>query len=292
VLAFTISAKVVGLLYSEELMRTALPFGAVLVWCRLLKFLHFSQPIGVLIIMIMAMLSDIALWALVSFVFTAAFTVAFIATSQAPGGPLEVAIMPMWALIGDYDVDEVTEWSPKVGQGMIWVFIVVSNILLVNLLIAMMGDTYATIKENSDAEWKIGRLRSVQESVRQMHPVPPPLNLPLTVMHFLQNLGGRDDKVKISDEAQKELNANWAVGGKLWEAKREKDRVARTLLSKLTKKRAEEAADRSREEGIDDRLKNVETMIEGLYDLIKTTNAKTLATLEPAPLPMPTDKQH
>ena len=125
---------------------------------------------------------------------------------------------------------------------MLWIFIVVSNILLVNLLIAMMGDTYATIKENSDAEWKIGRLRSVQEAVRQMHPVPPPVNLPITFVKFLVNRGGRDDAQKKSAEEEKKLAEDWMVGGKLWEAKREKDRVARTLLSKLTKRSAEEAA--------------------------------------------------
>jgi hypothetical protein len=91
VLAFTISAKVVGLLYSEELMLTALPFGAVLVWCRLLKFLHFSQPIGVLTIMILEMMQDIALWILVMGIFTAAFTVAFLASGDLLDGTAHTA---------------------------------------------------------------------------------------------------------------------------------------------------------------------------------------------------------
>ena len=34
-------------------------------------------------------------------------------------------------------------------------YVMVSNVLLVNLLIAMMGDTYARIKENADTEWKV-----------------------------------------------------------------------------------------------------------------------------------------
>ena len=40
--------------------------------------------------MIIAMFKDIALWALVSLVFTLAFSVAFLATSDAPGGSTEV----------------------------------------------------------------------------------------------------------------------------------------------------------------------------------------------------------
>ena len=105
--------------------------------------------------MIMAMLKDIALWALVSIVFTCAFAVAFLATSHgADGGPWEVATMPIWAMLGNYDVDEVSAWSPSVGNAMLWIFIVVSNILLVNLLIAMMGDTYSDAQKRSIVEYR------------------------------------------------------------------------------------------------------------------------------------------
>ena len=74
---------------------------------------------------------------------------------------------------------------------------------------------------------------------------------------------------ELAPAAAKKLADDWAVGGKLWEAKREKDRVARTLLSKLTKKRAEEAANVERIEAVDTRLKSVESMIEGLSEQIK-----------------------
>lgn len=77
------------------------------------------------------------------------------------------------------------DWNPNVGQLMLWSYLVVSNIVLVNLLIAMMGDTYGTIKEKADEEWKFGRLRSVVEANERMHPLPPPLNLPITFSYFI-----------------------------------------------------------------------------------------------------------
>ena len=36
------------------------------------------------------------------------------------------------------------------GEVMLWFFALVSNVLLVNLLIAMMSETYTTVKENAD----------------------------------------------------------------------------------------------------------------------------------------------
>ena len=261
VIGLTLLSMALGLI-EPEWTYEGLEIVSILTWCRLLKFLMLSQPIGVLTIMIMEMVGDIMLWMLVALVFTAAFTVAFLATSNSE--LTAVAIMPLWAMLGSYDVEQVKTWSPKAGEAMLWLFIIVSNILLVNLLIAMMGDTFSRIKENSDAKWKIGRLRSIQEAVKQMHPVPPPVNLPLTLSHFIKNKGQRDDVQAKTPEEEARIAADWSVGGKLWEAKREKDRVARALLSKLTKKRAEEEADAERARGVDQRVQNVESLLETL----------------------------
>jgi len=264
VLAFTISAKCVGLFVSEELMNTCLPFGAVLVWCRLLKFLQFSQPIGVLTIMILEMMQDIALWILVTGIFTAAFTVAFLASGDLSRGIDSMVLMPIWAMMGHYDVDNT------VSQAMLWLYIVVSNVVLVNLLIAMMGDTYARVKENSDAEWKIGRLRSLLEATRQMHPVPPPFNLPLNLIHIIRNCGQQDKNV-----VQQQETKQWEVGGYLWDLKREKDRVARNLLKKLTKKRALESECEERAEATETRIKGIEVKVEQILDKLNTLTTKS-----------------
>jgi hypothetical protein len=125
----------------------------------------------------------------------------------------------------------------------------------------MMGDTYARVKENSDAEWKIGRLRSLMEATRQMHPVPPPLNLPLTLFHIIRNCGQQDKNVVEQQEAKQ-----WEVGGYLWDLKREKDRVARDLLKKLTKQRASDDAAEVRAEATETRIKGIESRVELILD--------------------------
>ena len=135
----------------------------------------------------MAMFKDIALWTLVSLVFTGGFTVAFVAISDpaavhaSPDHPITV---PMWAMLGVFDVHEVDRWNPGIGAILLWLYVVVAQIILVNLLIAMMGDTFGTIKERADEEWKFGRIRSVMEATERMHPVPPPFNLPITFLAF------------------------------------------------------------------------------------------------------------
>ena len=63
--------------------------------------------------------------------------------------------MPLWAMLGQFEPAEIKEWAGVLGQDLLWMYVMVSNVLLVNLLIAMMGDTYARIKENADTEWKV-----------------------------------------------------------------------------------------------------------------------------------------
>ena len=56
----------------------------------------------------------------------------------------------MWAMLGNFDEHEVMRWNPTVGAALLWLYVVVAQIILVNLLIAMMGDTYRLLKERAD----------------------------------------------------------------------------------------------------------------------------------------------
>ena len=69
-------------LFSLTLSVEILAFSVLLIWCRLFKYLQLSQTIGLLVIMIMEMFNDIALWVLVSIIFIGAFTTAFVAISD------------------------------------------------------------------------------------------------------------------------------------------------------------------------------------------------------------------
>lgn len=180
--------RVVNLQSAVEVMA----FITLLIWIRLFKYLMLSNSIGILVIMIMEMFKDIVLWALVSMVFLGAYTVAFVSISDPDVAfdstgdhPLTV---PLWAMMGYFNPEEVHTWNVDVGQIMLWSYLVIANIVLVNLLIAMMGYTFGEIKEKSDEEWKFSRLRSSIETTERMSPVPPPFNLPITLGAFIMQL--------------------------------------------------------------------------------------------------------
>lgn len=43
---------------------------------------------------------------------------------------------------------------PRTASLLLWIYFVLSQVVLLNLLVAIMGDTWQQIRENSDDEWK------------------------------------------------------------------------------------------------------------------------------------------
>lgn len=65
------------------------------------------------------------------------------------GGPF---MATFWALFGFYDPPSLAlgQGSTMVAPIFMWIYLMTSVILFVNLLIAMFSDSYATISKNSD----------------------------------------------------------------------------------------------------------------------------------------------
>ncbi|OTF83114.1 hypothetical protein BLA29_012814, partial [Euroglyphus maynei] len=77
------------------------------------------------------------------------------------------------------------------------VYMMVTVIVLINLLIAMMSNTYQRIQAQSDTEWKFGRAKLIR-NMTLTSPTPSPINifvgLPYQVLQKLINL--RQDRKK------------------------------------------------------------------------------------------------
>jgi len=59
-------------------------------------------------------------------------------------------------MLGDFDLDLYTETAfPYVSVSLLIVYIIVVTILLLNLLVAMMGDTYGNIIEDATQVWLV-----------------------------------------------------------------------------------------------------------------------------------------
>ncbi|XP_078036534.1 no mechanoreceptor potential C isoform X8 [Augochlora pura] len=76
------------------------------------------------------------------------------------------------------------DWTRVLFKLTFGIYMLVSVVVLINLLIAMMSDTYQRIQAQSDIEWKYG----LSKLVRNMHrtsTAPSPLNLLTTWMAYL-----------------------------------------------------------------------------------------------------------
>ncbi|XP_011314875.1 uncharacterized protein nompC [Fopius arisanus] len=88
------------------------------------------------------------------------------------------------------------EWTSALFKLTFGVYMLVSVVVLINLLIAMMSDTYQRIQAQSDIEWKYG----LSKLIRNMHrttTAPSPLNLLTTWMvYFIKSCKQRAMKKK------------------------------------------------------------------------------------------------
>eukprot|EP00326_Haptolina_ericina_P005934 CAMPEP_0181228612 /NCGR_PEP_ID=MMETSP1096-20121128/33441_1 /TAXON_ID=156174 ORGANISM="Chrysochromulina ericina, Strain CCMP281" /NCGR_SAMPLE_ID=MMETSP1096 /ASSEMBLY_ACC=CAM_ASM_000453 /LENGTH=244 /DNA_ID=CAMNT_0023322149 /DNA_START=34 /DNA_END=768 /DNA_ORIENTATION=- len=83
--------------------------------------------------------------------------------------------MPMWAVLDEYELDVVDERMHWPGIAVLWVFVFLSNVILVNLLIALMSDTFAKVKAQAHHEWRFEFVqRVIEHSKPQICPIPPP----------------------------------------------------------------------------------------------------------------------
>ena len=217
----------------------------VLVWCRVLQHFSTSRNVGVLIIMIIEMASDMRIWILLSIIFTCAFMVTFAAITDPAldesAQPYHALTIPIWAMFGEFDLQWTSDYSGLVGQVTLWIYVLVSNVLLVNLLIAMMSDTYQEIKENADIEWKFSRVSSILEAIERTYPVPPPFSFPFLLARFVRWLMfGAFRQGPSEDDMAIEQSEAWKVGGDLYNMKRTREKIAKRTLQHYHRKRDEE----------------------------------------------------
>ena len=95
-----------------------------------------------------------------------------------PDGP-PIFFMPFWAIFGDtlgYEAPMQTgAGTARVSLLLLWLYFLVAQVVLLNLLIAMMSDTWSSVKEHADEEWKFLSVASIDEYF-DLHHVPPPFN--------------------------------------------------------------------------------------------------------------------
>ncbi|KAK6324022.1 hypothetical protein J4Q44_G00063610 [Coregonus suidteri] len=178
------------------LLAVAMTLGFV----QLLEFLTFHHLFGPWAIIIRDLMKDLGRFAVILALFHTAFTMSLCAVCQPvyplgqyynvtlvrqeTGGhtPLEVSVLLFFALFGltePEDMPALVRSPPAAGvvaHLVFGIYLVVTVIVLINLLIAMMSDTYQRIQAHSDTEWKFGRAVLIRDMSRKSG-TPSPFNL-------------------------------------------------------------------------------------------------------------------
>ncbi|CAL4238227.1 unnamed protein product, partial [Meganyctiphanes norvegica] len=105
-------------------------------------------------------------------------------------GPMQVGEMLFFALFGLVEPDYMPpfyshpEWAQGLMKVVFGVYQLVTVIVLINLLIAMMSDTYQRIQAKSDTEWKFGKTKLIRNMSRTSG-TPSPLNLIVKLVVYI-----------------------------------------------------------------------------------------------------------
>ena len=89
-------------------------------------------------------------------------------------------MVPWWSAFGDYNGSDFD----FMGAVFMWLYCLVAQAILVNLLVAIYADQYTKVLESADAESAKMRLSSIFNYRAVLLAVPPPFNLPLTLYYL------------------------------------------------------------------------------------------------------------
>ncbi|XP_023333094.1 serine/threonine-protein phosphatase 6 regulatory ankyrin repeat subunit C [Eurytemora carolleeae] len=107
------------------------------------------------------------------------------------------------------------EWTSWLFQAVYMLYMTVTTIVLINLLIAMMSDTYQRIQQQSDIEWKFGLAKLIRSMARTDFS-PSPINLVTTWVVYISNMIRSAKKKRVShyskmNNAPSGLNASGSL---------------------------------------------------------------------------------
>ncbi|CAF4142511.1 unnamed protein product [Rotaria sp. Silwood2] len=140
-----------------------LAFTSLIGWGYMFFFIMPFRFTGPFVIMIYKMLfNDVLRFCIIYTIFLAGFSQSFFVLFNENGfqGYVSSIKQCFLGLLGDFDLDYyIGGQYPMTSVLFLVLYVVVITILLLNLLIAMMGDTYADVKKSAKRLWHLERAR-------------------------------------------------------------------------------------------------------------------------------------
>uniref|UniRef100_A0A5S6QGH4 ANK_REP_REGION domain-containing protein n=1 Tax=Trichuris muris TaxID=70415 RepID=A0A5S6QGH4_TRIMR len=198
-------------------------FAAVLLvtFMHYLEFLTVHHLFGPWAVIIRNLMYDLTRFLVIMFLFMTGFTVyvtsvfqpAYVVPDEVGSLGLpeltEIAEMMFFSLFGMVSVEMLPplHLTPPVSLIIIKMiyasYLIVTVIVLVNLLIAMMSDTYQRIQAQSDIEWKFGRAKLIRE-MNKKSAAPAPVNI-LTKIYTTVKVALKNNCILCTEKAQADM---------------------------------------------------------------------------------------
>ncbi|KAG8430831.1 hypothetical protein GDO86_019926 [Hymenochirus boettgeri] len=182
---------------------------------QFLEFLTFHHLFGPWAIIIRDLIKDLTRFAVILALFHIAFTMQLSSVYQpvypeskgnqslneteADKGryniqdPIDITVLLFFSLFGLVEpgclpaLNRTPQFTFFIVRFVFGVYLIVTLIVLINLLIAMMSDTYQRIQAHSDTEWKFGRATLIRDMTRKPG-TPSPFNLFTNLFYYLKLL--------------------------------------------------------------------------------------------------------
>ena len=158
-------------LYNDVFIRI-LSCSVIPVWVRLLKYARPFPSQGPFVVMLDHIVRDSAKWLFVILMFyipyAAAFWIMFGPQSQVPvkgynGTVSLIYTMIRLPLVDDYNFASLEKAAPYMARVLCGSFLVISAIVLMNLYIALLSNTFQRVYDNARATAAIQRARLIQD---------------------------------------------------------------------------------------------------------------------------------
>nr|CAD2199643.1 unnamed protein product [Meloidogyne enterolobii] len=123
-----------------------------------------------------------------------------------PGQTLEMLFFSLFGLVEPDSMPPlhlVPDFAKIVLKAIFGIYMMVTLIVLINLLIAMMSDTYQRIQAQSDKEWKFGRAILIRQ-MNKRSGTPSPINM-LTKFYVVLKVAYRNKLRFCTQKAQLDL---------------------------------------------------------------------------------------
>jgi len=188
-----------------------LSLSAIFLWLRMLRVLTLFPLVAPLTLMIFKMVADVFKWGLLVFFFVLAFASGVSKFDLSGDGecsnistmfPFEVLMRDVIA--GDGALFDCKDQETGFGRYVIYASFVLGNVLLLNMLIAIMAETFSSVWESQESKSVFQRAVQCIDMMDQKFDPFPFLNVPYGIYWFLSSYCL---KIKPEDE-DPELSSN------------------------------------------------------------------------------------